>query len=148
LDGNHTSFQTTGSGQNRPESTQIVEFAPSSIYSIPCPKWILFSRPMVLSIHVPASYTFSMFVCLSSSVFSRCDQALVSMRTIQRTHRSQPPTKNLTFPSTFEALPEQMASTRARAPVFRACRLSSWCVCVCERERERESVIERELHTA
>jgi hypothetical protein len=40
---------------------------------------------------------------LSSSVFWRFDQALVSMRTIQRTHHCQYPTKNSTvkpFPST------------------------------------------------
>ena len=61
--------------------------------------------------------------CVSTRTSPRSDQALVSVRTIQATHRCQPPTQPSTIYLTFEALHWQMASTRALALLFLACRL-------------------------
>jgi hypothetical protein len=56
----------------------------------------------------PCFLRFSMgFLCsyLPSSIFPRCDQALLSMRTTQGTHRYQSSTKPSTVPLAFEAFP-------------------------------------------
>ncbi len=75
LDGNHTSFQTMGSEEgdlNRLNLLNLLLFHSMSRVDFVLTAHSAFN-PCACFLH------FSMFVCLSSSVFSRCDQALASM---------------------------------------------------------------------
>jgi hypothetical protein len=105
---------------------------------------------MVLAIHMPAFHTVfnvsDALACLRASSRGVIRRLYACGRFKERIAVSPRRSLQSTVPLTFEALHQQMASTRAHSPVFRAFRLSSCvcvCVCVCVL---RVCVIERVTH--
>jgi hypothetical protein len=113
------------------------------------PSWFLFSRPIVLSIHMPAFHNFSMFL-MHLLVFEHLLEVWAGA-CIHADYRGA----SLADPKPSINRALDVWSTARANGVDKSAfsRLSSIspvlvcvCVCVCERERERE--IDRELHTA